>query len=222
MDSAVLARRSTVAMEQADWVIPTWLILSITWLIHLGMLDTTFGLPIWIPGPSGTPPIQVNAQCLQTQVVSVTQKTKQPVILVAHSMGGLVSRACLNHTDCRNNIKSLYTLGSPHAGINSEFFVLLLAKFPVIAGAFCNVQAAVCQFTDAYMDTIFNPADPNQSGIDYRFIGGSKNPFPWGWLLRPLQGDNDRIIGKYSAVGWDYPLKIGSIEGSETRSLLEQ
>ena len=89
-----------------------------------------------------------------------------------------------------------------------------MAKFPIIAGAFCNVQAAVCQFTDVYMDTIFNPANPNQSGIDYRFIGGSKNPFPWGWLLRPLQGDNDGIIGKYSAVGWDYPLKIGSIEGS--------
>ena len=73
------------------------------------------GYDVWIAhldtGPLGTPPIQVNAQCLQTQVVSVTQKTKQPVILVAHSMGGLVSRACLNLTDCRNNVKALYTLG---------------------------------------------------------------------------------------------------------------
>lgn len=40
---------------------------------------------------------------------------RPPVILVAHSMGGLVARACL-HRHGRQRVQALITLGTPHAG----------------------------------------------------------------------------------------------------------
>jgi pimeloyl-ACP methyl ester carboxylesterase len=39
------------------------------------------------------------------------------VILIAHSMGGLVSRAYLESANYRDDVVELYTLGTPHLGV---------------------------------------------------------------------------------------------------------
>ena len=176
------------------------------------------GYDVWIAsldtGPLYTPPIEVNAQCLKNQVASVRQQTGQKVILVAHSMGGLVSRACLNLDECRDSVAALYTLGSPSAGINSAFLLKLVAYFkaPVAEELICEWQPALCQFTTDGM-LWFNLFNPNRDGVAYSFIGGTKTPFPLGWLLLPFDGRNDGVVGSYSAVGWLYPTKLNVVLG---------
>jgi len=184
-------------LEEADYDV---------WIAHL---DT---------GPLFTPPIEVNAQCLRQQIQQVldTPDTQHDqVILVAHSMGGLVSRACLNLNDCRDNVAALYTLGSPHAGVNWGFLTKLLVyyRLPIAGDVFCALQPAACQFTTDGM-LQFNLLNPNRDSIAYRFVGGTKTPFPLGWLLWLSDGFNDGLVGSYSAVGWLYPAKLNAVLGS--------
>jgi len=176
------------------------------------------GYDVWIAhldtGPQYTPLIEENAQCLKNQIAYVRQQTGQPVILVGHSMGGLVSRACLNLHSCRNNVTALYTLGSPHAGVNSAFLLKLVAYFkaPVAEELVCEWQPFLCQISTEGM-VWFNRSSSNRARIAYRFIGGAKTPFPLGWLLWPYDGLNDGAVGSYSAVGWLYPTGWNVIQG---------
>jgi pimeloyl-ACP methyl ester carboxylesterase len=167
----------------------------------------------------GTPPLETNAQCLKKQIAHVRDETGQEVILVAHSMGGLVGRACLSDTGCRSNVKALYTLGSPHAGINSVVLVKLFGPIFSAGGslAFCALHPGVCQLSTERMLLEFRPTHPNHQDIAYNFIGGNKLTLPLGPFILLFDGPNDGAVGKYSAVGWIWPFKVTAVEGPEAR-----
>jgi len=180
--------------------------------------DTTLGdLPNWFPKdfqvwiahldskPAHTPSIETNAGCLNNQISWLYEQTgRQKITIIAHSMGGLVSRACLSLSDCRDKVGAIYTLGSPHGGLNADTLakILLTLRSPVTGAGLCVAQPAICQFGSDNM-AFFNAANPNQSSITYTFIGGDATPrFPLGWLLWPTEGSNDGLVGRQSAVGW--------------------
>ena len=178
------------------------------------------GYDVWIAhldtGPLHTPPIQQNAQCLQEQISQVHSLTNQKVTLVAHGMGGLVTRTSLNLYDCSHKVSALFTLGTPHAGINGLFLLKTLTGFDK-AGTMkpiCETQPALCQFST---DSIFwfNFENPNQPGITYNFLGGDLTPFPLGWLLWPFDGPNDGMVGNHSAVGWLHQTQVNAVSGPE-------
>lgn len=168
-----------------------------------------------------TPALTQNAQCLRTQVNEVYQRSgNRKVTIIAHSMGGLVTRACLAMPDCRDKVKSVYTLGSPHAGLNSALVGKILIKLaegylnahglpiPVESGI-CLWQSALCQMSAEEM-LLFNviPGNGNQRDIEeYTFIGGEASPVSYGlgWLIQLTDGSHDGIVGSSSAVGWVYP-----------------
>jgi triacylglycerol esterase/lipase EstA (alpha/beta hydrolase family) len=76
-----------------------------------------------------TPSIQSNANCLREQVAKVYEESgNQKIIIVAHSMGGLVTRACLGMNECRDKVEAVYTLGTPHAGLNMGIVGKILIK----------------------------------------------------------------------------------------------
>jgi len=178
------------------------------------------GYDVWIAhldsSPLYTPPIEENAQCLSRQVVEVAQATGLEVILVGHSMGGLVSRACLSLEECRNNVSALFTTGSPHAGLNYLVFLKLLARnnAPGVEDVVCKWQPALCQFS-AEQILWFNLRNPNRSGIAYNFIGGTRTPFLAGWLVALFDGPNDGVVGAYSAVGRLWPTWLRVVFGPE-------
>lgn len=178
----------------------------------------------------GTASLQVNADCLDRQIDwlysnPASPDQGRPIVLVAHSMGGLISRAYLGSLSSveLGRIKALYTFGSPHAGINAEFIVKYLVKnfkittpvgsLPVGAtgwAAFCYVHKAVCQFTTDAMVT-FNRNYPNRAGVRYVYVGGDSSDAYLNLLgvamqagLLATDGPNDVAIGKYSAVGHRY------------------
>ena len=178
---------------------------------------------VWIAhlttSPLHTPSLEENADCLKQQINQIYNQTGQKVVVVAHSMGGLISRACLSMPDCRNKVEKLYTMGSPHAGFHAGLAVKSLLKMaegylkvhgiplPITDGL-CLWQSGVCDMTSDSM-VWFNTGHPNQRDIDYTFLGGDTTPrVPLGWSLFPTEGWNDGLTGRYSAVGWVYPSKL--------------
>jgi pimeloyl-ACP methyl ester carboxylesterase len=171
----------------------------------------------WTTGPlpfGTTPGLEDNANCLHDEIKQVYEDTyHQPITLVTHSMGGLVSRACLSRPQCGNKVRALYTMGTPHAGINAitiaalwigPLFLLNPANL-TLTQLICTVYAGVCQMETSAMLN-FNVWHPNQSGIKYGFIGGNAPSAPGYWIAY-LDGPNDGGIGQYSAVGWSYRSK---------------
>ena len=106
-----------------------------------------------------TPPIEDNVTCLDNAIQLAKAATHQPkVILIAHSMGGLVSRAYIEGSDYDNDVAQLFTFGSPHQGVPDD----LLAFFAngLSLGAYCEYQAAVCDFSYLGM-RLFNQSHPS-------------------------------------------------------------
>lgn len=146
----------------------------------------------------GTPRLEENAACLQTQFETVYRESGGRLIIVAHSMGGLVSRAAIGMLDNPGEkIEAIFTLGSPHAGLPAADYA---SWFHVP----CWTQPGFCQLAINQMPQ-FNGQNPNQPPVNYYFIGGGGNPWPISELWKANAGDNDGAVGTFSAVGWAFP-----------------
>jgi|GEM_PF-1364000 len=170
------------------------------------------GFDVWIahwdsaPWPDTTAPIEVNGQCLANDIATVKQLTgRNRVILIAHSMGGPVSRAYLQSSTYaeRKDVETLITHGSPHAGINGLSLVthvpLLGPPIGVLLGAYCLRQPAFCQMDLSYMQ-LFNLRN-EYNDVKYYLIGGDGKAGPLGGVLYYLNGPNDGFAGLASATG---------------------
>lgn len=76
---------------------------------------------------------------------------QQKVIIVAHSMGGLVSRAYMESSLYRDDVAALFTLGTPHVGVPVDAlstWVEILTLGIINLGDYCQAQPIVCQFSD--------------------------------------------------------------------------
>jgi formylglycine-generating enzyme required for sulfatase activity/pimeloyl-ACP methyl ester carboxylesterase len=127
-----------------------------------------------------TPSVKENALNLKASIERVKQQTKaSKVILIAHSMGGIVSRAYIENDNLyANDVKALFTFGSPHQGA-PEAGLAFLANVASL-GKFClDKQPAACDLSGEGM-LLFNAKYPNRrSGVDYFTISGDA---PWDSL----------------------------------------
>ncbi len=53
---------------------------------------------------------------IDQHICSISDTQHGPIILVGHSLGGLLAKACASTGKCRGRIAGLITLGSPHQG----------------------------------------------------------------------------------------------------------
>lgn len=174
------------------------------------------GFDVWVAGldtgPLGTPLLENNAWgagCLNDQINYVKQITgAKQVILVAHSMGGIVSRAYLESSAYRdqNNVQVLFTLGSPHAGIPEDWLKFLLG--PHTFSTWCKSQEVLCQMVEKRMDEWNQKNGFKSQGVTppYYLIGGDKSDSFWGQKLKTWAYPNDGRVGTHSAQA----LKQGS------------
>ena len=161
------------------------------------------GYAVWLASyetrPTGTPSLAENAGCLRTQLAYISRQSGgQPLAIIAHSMGGPVSRAALHAGgDAGFDVATLITLGSPHAGLPIDF----LAKFPRFV---CRSQVGACELA---LETVplFNATYPNLPDTAYWFLGGTHGSALTDWWLHPVVGANDGLVGAYSAAGLTYP-----------------
>ncbi|MCS6910603.1 MAG: NBR1-Ig-like domain-containing protein [Anaerolineales bacterium] len=157
---------------------------------------------------------QAARDCLAPQIASVVDRdSDRKVLLVAHSMGGLVSRAYIENPNLyRNDVEALITLGTPHAGVNLNTLIkiaaLLNPKTRLAAATICVVNPGLCQLgSDAML--LFNIAHSPRNNVPYLFIGGSGGPDVLGFV-NVTEGRNDGIVGFRSATGYQY-LSVSSI-----------
>ncbi|MFZ4662300.1 MAG: esterase/lipase family protein [Caldilineaceae bacterium] len=144
--------------------------------------------------PDHTPPLEENGRCLEQQLGNLMARlgadAPEKFIIIAHSMGGLVTRACLAQSAfCRSVTERLITLGSPHNGTNRTLG--LKTGEPD-----CAADPGLCQMVDHARTRAFNAKAPNLPGIQYTFIGGTE-----GIFQRLLFHENDGLVGAWSAVG---------------------
>lgn len=179
--------------------LPDWFYADGDYDTYLARLDS---------GPAYTASIDANALCLFQQIDALYDAHRsnggsgQKVTIIAHSMGGLVARACLAYEGCRNKVRALYTLGTPHGGLNYNFLLrlYLATNWQIAEEGICRQQAPLCQFATDEM-IFFNLYTPNQDGIHYGFIGGDANPLFPGSLLYPTDGPNDGVVSAQSGIG---------------------
>jgi pimeloyl-ACP methyl ester carboxylesterase len=129
-----------------------------------------------------TPSIFKNVDRLIEAIDLAKQETGQSqVILVAHSMGGIISRAYTEGSRYRGDVAHLFTFGSPHWGtpISADLLVGLLAlagtppaAIPQVMIEICSSNAAICELSHAGMAG-FNLFHRPRGDVAYHFVGGA-------------------------------------------------
>ncbi len=154
-----------------------------------------------------TPPIEENAVHLENAIQAAKAATNRPqVILIAHSMGGLVARAYIEGATYDGDVARLFTFGSPHWGVPDD----LLAFFAngLSLGAYCDqYQPAVCDFSLTGM-LLFNQNHANRrAGVKYHVISGDAPFRPRSALGMAadflLPGADDGAVQAWSGAGLD-------------------
>ena len=134
------------------------------------------------------------------------------VILVTHSMGGLVSRAYIESSQYRDDVEALFTLGSPHHGVPHDLLTFTANGFTALGdlifdwGTFCeDRQPGMCDFSILGM-AIFNDDHALNQDVKYYFLTGdaptfSRNPIGLATDVLFLLQPNDGIVGLNSGIG---------------------
>jgi triacylglycerol esterase/lipase EstA (alpha/beta hydrolase family) len=141
-----------------------------------------------VSNPCFTPHLSDNVPYLIEAIDQAKQSTGQSkVIIIAHSMGGVISRAYIEGNGYRNDVESLFTLGSPHHGVPHDILSFAANGFTAILdwpfdwGTFCeDRQPGMCDFSLIGM-SIFNQDHRLNRDVKYYFLTGdpptiSRNP----------------------------------------------
>ena len=152
---------------------------------------TSQGFEVWsahlTTGPDQTDSLRSNALCLRDQIAQVRSRAPDgKVIVIAHSMGGLVSRAYIEDNELyQNDVKTLITLGSPHQGVPVPWWDAVKRLMGFFKGWNCDNQAAVCEFT-AGIDQFNQQHSIRRPGVEYYTVSGDLSFFDATWLSRLL------------------------------------
>jgi len=157
--------------------------------------------------PCYTPPLTENVDELKQAIDSAKAATGQDqVILITHSMGGLVSRAYIEGPDYAGDVEALFTFGSPHRGVPADFLAFLANGLSL--GKYCEeIQPAVCDFSETGM-ILFNQTHSNRApGVVYHAISGDAPFSPRSGIAKAtkflLPGGDDGAVQTHSGIGLD-------------------
>lgn len=159
---------------------------------ELGEIDYFYGIPgmlsrmgvnYLIPATSAFASIEVRAAQLKTQLDQIPG----PLLLVAHSQGGLDARYLITRLGYASRVRALVTIGTPHHGTPVADLVFGLVPGPVVAAtdALLSVLGwsldGAAELTTSYMDQTFNGEVPDTPGVTYWSYSGEATPFALGW-----------------------------------------
>lgn len=93
----------------------------------------------------------------------LTQAANQPYVrtdkadIIAHSMGGLVSRAYIQSDGYNNNVRRLITLGTPHLGAPPSYLMAEGVEFQGPEGPILRAVADFLAWKSGYCTLVINP-----------------------------------------------------------------
>src|SRR5438132_9198875 len=129
------------------------------------------GNRVLVPGLSPTAGVAVRAQELKDFLAR--ESPREPVHLLAHSMGGLDARYMISCLGARDQVLSLTTLGTPHRGTSfADWSIRRLERllkpvfkfFSIPTQAFYDLTTSACK--------TFNERAPNVEGVRYFAVAG--------------------------------------------------
>jgi hypothetical protein len=155
--------------------------------------------------PCYTPPLVENVTRLRNAITLAKAAADQDkVILIAHSMGGLVSRAYIEGPEYVGDVEALFTFGSPHQGVPLAALAFLANGLSL--GEYCkNYQPAACDFSVPGMN-LFNRNHPQRAdGVIYHAISGDAPFSPRSASAKAtyflLSGGDDGAVQTTSGLG---------------------
>ncbi|MBI4021396.1 MAG: alpha/beta fold hydrolase [Candidatus Aenigmarchaeota archaeon] len=175
---------------------------------------------LFTPSGCAAGDIKGYAATLLTEVNAVKQQTgAAKVDIVAHSMGGLVSRWYLQKLGGSANVQTFITLGTPHDGSEVAYYEdLLCVLFPLT----CSIPwTAVDQMTpgSSFLDSLNTAAFPGTDGF-YTVAGTAGFTGPFSQLTSLiLPGPDDGMVSFASA---HHPLAAGTATFPLNHSALPQ
>jgi triacylglycerol lipase len=133
-----------------------------------------------------------------------------PLILVAHSMGGLDARYMITHLGMSQHVAALLTIATPHRGASlADFWHLHLGKRLPVYDFLTRLGldiGAVYDLTRSAMSR-FNEQTPDHPDVRYYSIPCAAPPsvirprlIPSHHLIQKEEGSNDGIVSAASAV----------------------
>jgi hypothetical protein len=144
-----------------------------------------------------TPPVADNVPLLKAKIDEVKKKNNaSKVILICHSLGGLVGRLYVEGTSYDNDVSYLITIGTPHVGINlsSDMLRAFLGAELMKAYAVKDNQPVI---QDLLVGAMHGEAPTRKPDVHYVVIDGRPQPqfFPrlsaTGILVKFLAGAGD-------------------------------
>lgn len=149
--------------------------------------------------PTGrTNTIAENAAIVGEYVDDVQRQTGAEVVdLVAHSLGGLISRYYIDRVMDGREVAQLITLGTPHAGTDCAN----------LAAALGILHPATLEIRPAYVQGIFNQQITRRHGAPFHALAGTTIQGPVGV---PCSGaPTDEVVSLESAAA--IPVNLGQI-----------
>lgn len=161
-----------------------------------------------------TPSMEVNALHLRDAVDNALNVTGQSkVIVVAHSMGGLVARAYFEGAGAEDKVASLFSFGTPHLGVPPGTLGLAATAECTITG---GRSAGVCQMTKPGID-IFNQMYAPRAGVDYHSVAGNPPLLLTKWACKrfyiPYTGIHVKTCVPYPWCDYDSRSPAGCAAG---------
>src|SRR5262245_23491317 len=153
--------------------------------------------------------IAQNAEELARYIAGVKRLTgAQMVDLLAHSMGGLISRYYIDRLMKDRDVGQLIMLGSPHGGTNC-------ASLPASLGFY---MPATLELRPAYLAEVFNRQITRRQGVPFYLLAGNPilDPFKAPCTATP----SDLVVGRSSVTAvaapiTDAPLLHTELAGAE-------
>lgn len=140
------------------------------------------GAKVFVPGTTTFGSIEKRAGELKAQL----DRLDGPLVLIAHSQGGLDARYLISKLGYAGRVKALVTIATPHHGTPVADVLLGLAPGPAIdaanalLGLFGWSLDGAQEVTTSYLEGTFNPSVPDDPAVTYWSFSGEASPFGIG------------------------------------------
>jgi triacylglycerol lipase len=172
------------------------------------------GYPVFVSAVHPTAGVEKRALQLRKWLLTFVHKLDEPIILIAHSLGGLDARYMLTRLEMSPHVAALATISTPHRGTALADWVVehigrrlrglqWAEKLGLEVGAATDLTTERC--------AIFNQQIPNVPGVKYFSVSASRP----GRLMPPFaifshsiifkaEGPNDGLVSVRSAKWGTY------------------
>jgi triacylglycerol lipase len=155
-------------------------------------LYRSLGANVVVPGITSFASVEKRAGDLKRRLDAVPG----PLILLAHSQGGLDARFLVSRLGYADRVRAIVTIAAPHHGSPVADVALGLAPGPVQDAVDCIIGTlgwsldGAREVTVDYMEHTFNASVPDMPGVAYWSFSGRASPLGIGarngWLHSPL------------------------------------